>query len=356
MIIIEYIWLDCNQTTRSKTKVMKFDLNLINDNPNLLLEYLPTWNFDGSSTGQATTRDSEILLKPIKCVLDSFRREKNCFLVLCECMNIDGAPNKFNTRALASQIFNHENAKSLEPIFGLEQEFFISNVVLVNDTITYEPLSLSIKNFPKGLDGDYYCGNGFNNAVRRDIIEDALSNLIYSGIKITGLNAEVSPSQWEFQVCSKGIDAPDSLILLRYICNRTFEKYNVIMDLSVKPRKELNGSGCHVNFSTKQMRANNGYNLIKLAIDNLSNTHDLHIKYYGSDNEKRLTGIHETSSINKFSYGIGSRDSSIRIPNDTFKKKKGYFEDRRPSSTMDPYIVTSLLFATSCKIPQNIFT
>ena len=356
MIIVEYIWLDCKQNTRGKTKIMKFDLNLIKDNPNLLLNYLPTWNFDGSSTGQATTEESEVLLKPVKCLCDPFRREKNCFLALCECINVDGSSNKFNTRSLASQIFDHENAKNMDPLFGLEQEFFISNVVPSNDTITYEPLSLSIKNYPKGFDGDYYCGNGFNNAVRRDIIEDALSNLVYSGIKITGLNAEVAPSQWEFQVCSKGIDAADSLILLRYICNRTFEKYNVIMDLTVKPKEDLNGSGCHVNFSTKQMRESNGYNLIKKAIDNLSDNHDLHIKYYGSDNNKRLTGIHETSSIEKFSYGIGSRHTSIRIPNETFKKKKGYLEDRRPSSTMDPYVVTSLLFATSCKIPQNVFT
>jgi len=42
--------------------------------------------------------------------------------------------------------------------------------------------------------------------------------------------------------------------------------------------------------------------------------HDLHISLYGADNHKRLTGVHETSSIHKFSYGTGNRAASFRIP------------------------------------------
>ena len=43
-----------------------------------------------------------------------------------------------------------------------------------------------------------------------------------------------------------------------------------------------------------------------------------HIREYdptgGKDNERRLTGLHETSSINDFSSGVANRGSSIRIP------------------------------------------
>ena len=359
MLILEYIWLDSNNISRSKTKVISNTHNAIKDETLLhmkeSLNDLPIWNFDGSSTGQATTKDSEILLKPVKCVKDPFRVIGNgcySYLVLCECLNIDMSPNKFNTRYYANKIFS-EN-KKLKPMFGIEQEFFLSSYSKSDKgNMILQPICFSNKDINIKDNGDYYCSIGFDNAIGRNIIEDAFINLLYANLNITGLNAEVAPSQWEFQVCDVGIDAADSLILTRYICNRTFEKYNCVLDLSVKPLESLNGSGCHVNFSTKEMRAENGYNKIKESIDQLNDNHLLHIKNYGSDNIKRLTGFHETSSIEKFTYGIGSRNTSIRIPNETFKNKCGYLEDRRPSSTMHPYIVTSLLFATCCKLKNN---
>ena len=91
-------------------------------------------------------------------------------------------------------------------------------------------------------------------------------------------------------------------------------------------------------------------------ISNLEKKHTLHINHYGSDNSERLTGQHETSSLEEFSYGVGSRNTSIRIPNQTNIDNKGYFEDRRPSSSLDPYVVTSLIFATSLGIEQDYFT
>ena len=97
------------------------------------------------------------------------------------------------------------------------------------------------------------------------------------------------------------------------------------------------------------------YKAIERAITNLSKEHDLHIKHYGSHNDIRLTGKNETSDYKNFSYGVGSRDTSIRIPIETKKNKCGYFEDRRPSSTLNPYISTSLLFATSIGIKQFYF-
>ena len=348
-MILEYIWLDSEQKCRSKTKILKNSRNIDFTN----MKTVPEWNYDGSSTGQATTEDSEVILRPVKVVKDPFRKDikcdGSCWLVLCDTYNKDGTPNKFNTRHNANKIFSYNSQYA--PMFGLEQEFFLSTL---DDSGNKVPVCFGLDMIVKEQ-GDYYCGVGFNNAIGRDVIENVLNNLMYSDIPITGLNAEVAPSQWEFQVCSTGIDAADSLVLLRYICNRTIEENECIMDLTAKPVGDINGSGCHVNFSTREMRDENGYDKIKEAIDNLSKNHQLHIKHYGAGNELRLTGIHETSSIDKFSYGVGSRDTSIRIPHETFKNKRGYFEDRRPSSELDPYIVTALLFATSCNIEQDYY-
>ena len=65
-----------------------------------------------------------------------------------------------------------------------------------------------------------------------------------------------------------------------------------------------------------------------------------HIKVYGAHNELRLTGKHETQSIDKFNYGISDRGASVRIPIATVKNGyKGRLEDRRVASNADPYEV-----------------
>ena len=113
-----------------------------------------------------------------------------------------------------------------------------------------------------------------------------------------------------------------------------------------------NGSGCHSNFSTKNMREGtadkNGLEHIYDAIEKLSHKHSEHMLVYGSGNEERMTGKHETASYYKFTHSVAGRGTSIRIGNDTFNNKCGYFEDRRPSSNCDPYLVTSSIFKTTC--------
>ena len=95
------------------------------------------------------------------------------------------------------------------------------------------------------------------------------------------------------------------------------------------------------------MREEGGYNEILNAINRLKLKHQEHITVYGDDNSERLTGLHETSDINTFSYGVANRGCSIRIPRSTEAKKCGYFEDRRPSSSADMYLVTGKIFQTS---------
>ena len=102
----------------------------------------------------------------------------------------------------------------------------------------------------------------------------------------------------------------------------------------------------HTNVSTKKMREKGGIDVIKNAIDQLSNRHKEHIAGYGEGNELRLTGKLETASIDEFSYGVANRGCSVRIGRDTERDGYGYFEDRRPSSNADPYIVTGMIMDT----------
>ncbi len=77
-----------------------------------------------------------------------------------------------------------------------------------------------------------------------------------------------------------------------------------------------------------------------------------HIAVYGPDNDKRLTGKHETAPWNKFSYGVADRGASIRVPHSFVRNDyKGYLEDRRPNSQGDPYQIASQVLKTIAEVP-----
>ena len=79
---------------------------------------------------------------------------------------------------------------------------------------------------------------------------------------------------------------------------------------------------------------------MKALLDTFAPVQDEHIAVYGSCNDMRLTGLHETQAIDKFSYAVSDRGASIRIPVGTVQDGwKGYLEDRRPASNADPYRV-----------------
>jgi len=334
-VLVEYIWIGGNNELRCKTKVMDKEVNSVHD--------LSDWNYDGSSTSQAAGEDSEVIIKPRALFNDPFRGGKNK-MVMCDTYRPNGEPLENNHRIWANNIF--EKALDEEPWFGLEQEYFLF------DPKTKKPLGFPQDGHPEPQ-GQYYCSAGSQNAFGRDVAEEHLQACVEAGIIISGINAEVAPGQWEFQIgpCV-GIDEGDHLWMARYLLNRVAEKHGVVVDLEPKPMKgDWNGSGCHANYSTKNMREGSdnksGLEFIDEAIEKLSHKHMEHMEVYGSGNELRMTGAHETASYDKFSHGTANRGASIRRGNQTVKDGKGYFEDRRPSSNCDPYLVTAKLFETT---------
>ena len=157
------------------------------------------------------------------------------------------------------------------------------------------------------------------------------------------------PGQWEYQVGPvEGISIGDHLWVSRYLLQRIAEDFNTSISFDPKLFEDWNGSGCHTNFSTKTMRAGTGgMDYINKMMAKFKAKHADHIALYGDDNNKRLTGIHETSSIEDFSFGVGNRAASFRIPTQTAQRKgAGYIEDRRPASNIDPYLVGAMLVDT----------
>ncbi|MEP1782314.1 glutamine synthetase beta-grasp domain-containing protein [Reichenbachiella sp.] len=325
---LEYIWLDGykpTQSLRSKTKIV--------DNFDGKLESCPMWSFDGSSTEQAEGGSSDCLLKPVSIFPDPDR--KNAFLVMTEVLNADGTAHESNGRATIDDDDN-------DFWFGFEQEYFLI------DTNTGKPLGFPEDGFPRPQ-GPYYCSVGANNAYGREIIEEHLDLCLEAGVNVEGINAEVAAGQWEFQVFAKGAaEAGDHTWVGRYLLERTAEKYGVAIEWRPKPIKgDWNGSGMHANFSNSTLRICGSKEVYETICEAFAPFVKEHIDVYGAENDQRLTGAHETQSIDKFSFGVSDRGASIRIPIATVENGwKGWLEDRRPASNGDPYKIAARIIKT----------
>jgi len=301
-------------------------------------EDLPIWNYDGSSTGQAPGHDSEVLLHPRRIYRDPFRGGDN-ILVLADTYTPQGEPLPTNRRHHCNELM--QQAAAHVPWFGIEQEYTMFS-------LKKWPLGWPEGGFP-GPQGPYYCSAGADRVFGRRVVEDHYRACLHAGVQIAGSNAEVMPGQWEYQVgpC-EGIKMGDDLWMSRFLLLRVAEIHGIVISFDPKPIPgDWNGAGAHTNYSTKPMREDGGWDVIVRAIEKLGEKHAEHIAVYGEGNERRLTGRHETASIDQFSWGVANRGASIRVPRDTERDKKGYFEDRRPASNCDPYLVTAKIVETT---------
>jgi len=343
-IIAEYVWIDgSGLTLRSKCRTL--------DKKVVTLADLPEWNYDGSSTYQACTESSEVIMKPVAFFRDPFRGGDN-ILVLNETYNWEDntcqklVPANTNFRSSALKVFENDDVSKEEVWFGIEQEY---TLIGKKSRFTTWPLGWPDNGFP-GQQGPYYCSVGANTCFGRIISDNHYKACLYAGINISGTNGEVMPGQWEYQVgpCL-GVDVGDHMWMSRYLLSRVAEDFNVNISLAPKLFEEWNGSGCHTNFSSKTMRSGvKGMKYIEDICARLGAKHKLHMGVYGDDNQKRLTGRHETSSCELFSFGVGNRAASVRIPTSVANNGgAGYIEDRRPASNIDPYVVCALVADTA---------
>lgn len=133
----------------------------------------------------------------------------------------------------------------------------------------------------------------------------------------------------------------------RFLLHRVAEEFGAIITFEPKVIKgDWNGTGLHTNVSSKEMREAGGMKHIEAAIKRLEKRHEEHIAVYGEGNKERLTGQHETNSIDSFSWGVANRGASVRIGAAVAKEGRGYFEDRRPASNADPYQITGIMVET----------
>ena len=328
---LEYIWLDGykpTQSLRSKTMV-------VNDFSGKL-EDAKQWSFDGSSTDQASGDNSDCLLQPVAVFLDPDRFGGNGWLVMTEVLNADGTPHESNGRATIEEDDD-------DFWFGYEQEYTLI------DPDTNLPLGFPENGFP-GPQGPYYTSVGAANTFGRDLIDEHLHLCLEAGINVEGINAEVMMGQWEYQIFAKGAgQAGDEVWVARYLLERTAEKYGIVIDLHPKPIKgDWNGSGMHCNFSNGVMRDQGGEDVMTKICEHFGRNIDRHVSVYGAENAQRLTGLHETQAIDKFSYGVSDRGASIRIPVATIQDGwKGRLEDRRPASNGDPYRISAVVIKTT---------
>lgn len=72
--IAEYVWIDgTGLNLRSKAKTVTKKVESLDD--------LPDWNYDGSSCYQASTHNSEVIMKPVAYYPDPFRGGDNIIVM-----------------------------------------------------------------------------------------------------------------------------------------------------------------------------------------------------------------------------------------------------------------------------------
>ena len=359
---LEYIWLDGSKSKKLRSKVRYEILHLTEpsaDNPSAnmnqqIFEKTPEWSFDGSSTSQATTEDSDLILKPVKIypnVMEmSQQNSQMSMFVFCEVYNTDGTPHESNSRHKLRTYVDTIEKDDVRVAF--EQEFVFWNEKF-NVPAGWEGNENPSEIFEPTKEGEYYCGLGGQAGSLRNLV-DAHAKMCYQlGIALSGYNAEVLKSQWEYQTAITNImKAADDLWISRFLLYKICESRGLDVSFDPKPVSgDYNGSGCHINFSTAKMREDFSTEYVDSIIEALALNHEKAISVYGNDNHKRLTGKNETSNLDEFTYGKSDRSASVRIPT-----TGNYIEDRRPAANIDPYEALLNLREVVQSVEESILT
>jgi len=350
-VMVEYIWIGGNGKLRSKTKITDKDTGPP-----------PMWGFDGSSTEQASADNSDLKLNPVFVCSDVLRGSPHR-LALCEVLDKDNNPIDSNHRQRTNELRKKYWDKHYW--FGIEQEYTLTT------GRSDKPLGITLGGYQRmsaddiPKQGQFYCGLGSNNAFGRKIAEEHMKACLDTtsgkdGLKYCGMNAEVMPGQWEFQIGPGGpLEISDRLWIARYLLIKIAEKHGISVSFKAKPHPALNGAGCHTNFSTSDMRDGlkacyDAATRLGAVIVESKSTPIEDCLYstkgfpsdYGTGYKDRLTGDCETCSWDQFKFGVADRTASIRIPLHVASAQKGYIEDRRPCADIDPYRVTSYIMET----------
>ena len=328
---VTYVWIDgSGQSLRSKSKTLDYKPSKLED--------IPIWNFKSRPCSLAVdVNDSDTYLHPVRMYACPFRPGDN-ILVLCETYTYEKKPILTNVRRTCLEVM--QKAKDHQPWFGFDQQYTLLNL---HDR---HPLGWPFKGYPRPQ-GSYYCGVGFGNICGRDIAEAHYRSCLYAGISVFGINAQVMPSQWEFQVGPvEGIAVADDLWMAKYILERVAEDFGVIVSFNPKPVGNLIGASAHCLFSTKSMRETGGIKHIEEAVVKLRHAED-NLEVHHSI--KKLDSKHTRVELirKNTSYPGDGIESSIRIPWFVTDLGFGYLEDRRPLSNCDPYSVIKNLVETT---------
>ncbi|CAN7937692.1 unnamed protein product [Ixodes hexagonus] len=329
VVFCTYVFVDGSlENVRAKTKTLDFEPKAARD--------CPEWTFCGLGTYQwaDASAKSEMFLVPVALFRDPFLKGRNK-LVLCESLHHDRTPlgEKFiHSLYYANRVRSYHRRGGRR--LGYTGRRYLSAAAVT---------------------GPYYYGVGADNVVARQVSDAHLKACVYAGVKVSGTNAEVVLSQWEYQVGPlPGVEAADHLWMSRYILHRVAEDFDVIVTLDPKPYKgnEFAGSAGHINFSTNDMRDHGGLEFIIKALKKLEAKSELHLTNYdpqkGKSNSRRLNAGMLATPGEDFSADKCSRLGSIRVPRLVVESGRGYLEDRRPGANVEPYLATETLVKTIC--------
>ncbi|CAC5398559.1 glnA [Mytilus coruscus] len=356
-VIIEYVFVNhTGYEVCSKTRIVDAEPATVED--------CPVWdNYMWDDVEGKPENFKEMILKPVAMFKNPFFRSPHK-LVICEFWLNMETPSTINTRYTCKKTMERLNFDPIsgyrpkqphDPWFGIEQEYFVTRDDGV--PISYDPKNYNYETLI------LYTKLGHrhdkNIGIERELSNRHMTACLYAGIKFGGVIRENNPSQWEYQIgpCL-GETIGDHLNMSRYILQRLAEMFGLRVTFHPVPvnGSPLTSSG-HLNFSISKMRAKGGIKFIRHAINLLANSdEDPLLQMYdptlNQENKERLTNTSGVwhPQLHKFVCDVGKKELvTVRIPPLVNINGCGYFEDRRPSSALDPYaaadgIVRSSIF------------